>query len=213
MLGGWQHKRLGWKTALLTRIETGMAYPVAYLPATATALETWEYRRVSVTGRFLHDKTMMLHPRTHKNRPGSHVITLFQPTAGPPVFVNRGWVPQEQEVFPQPKEAVTLTAQIGRLPVAGKFTPPNSPDKGEWYWFEKSAADTHFEVATRDYLLYVTEDASQQEKYPLPGQIRLDYPNDHFAYMLFWFSMAFTLIVVYILSHLSYEPRTEEDKT
>jgi|TARA_R110002124_G_scaffold37417_2_gene119453 surfeit locus 1 family protein len=213
LLGGWQHKRLGWKTALLNRIETGLSAPLTPLPATIDHPAAWEYRPVSVTGRFLHDKTMILHPRTHHDRPGGHVVTLFQPAEGLPVFVNRGWLPQEQQEFPRPAGDVTLTALIGKLPVAGTFTPPNSPEKEAWYWFEKAAADRHFNTSTRDYLLFVTEDDTQQEKYPLPGQLRTEYPNDHFAYMLFWLGMAFTLIVVYILSHLSHEPPKEQDKT
>lgn len=212
MLGGWQHKRLGWKNDLLGRIETGISAPLVILPAEIDAPAAWEYRRVTVTGRFLHDKTLRLHPRSHNDRPGGHVVTLFQPADGLPIFVNRGWLPQEQQEFPRPAGNVTLTAQIALPPVAGTFTPPNSPEKDAWYWFEKSAADRHFDVTTRDYWLYVTEDAAQQEKYPLPGQLRTDYPNDHFAYMLFWLGMAFALIVVYILSHLSYEPPKKQDK-
>lgn len=213
ILGGWQYKRLGWKMELLSRIEAGMAAPHVQLPVSVDDPAAWAYRRVTVTGRFVHDKVIRLQPRTHNDRPGVHVVTLFHPAEGLPVFVNRGWLPQEQEDFPRPAGDVTLTAQIGMLPVAGTFTPPNSPDKNAWYWFEKAAADRHFGVTTRDYLLYMTADAGQQETYPLPGQLRLDYPNDHFAYMLFWLGMAFALIVVYILSHLSQETKKEQDKT
>lgn len=213
MLGNWQHKRLGWKTDLLSRIETGMAAALTALPANIDNPAAWEYRSVSVTGRFIHDKSMILHPRTYHDRPGGHVVTLFQPTEGLPVFVNRGWLPREQKDFPRPAEEITLTAQIGMPPVAKYFAPPNSPEKGDWYWFEKAAADKYFDTVTRDYLLYVTEDQTQQEKYPLPGQLRTEYPNDHFSYMLFWLGMAFALIVVYILSHLSHEPRKEQDET
>lgn len=213
MLGGWQYSRLDWKTDLLTRIETGASAPLTPLPAAIDDPAAWEYRSVTVTGRFIHEKNMILHPRAHNDRPGGHLVTLFQPAEGRPVFVNRGWLPQAENDFSRPTEDVTLTAQIGLPPVARYFTPPNSPDKDAWYWFEKSAADGHFGVTTRDYLLYVTEDAAQRGKYPLPGQLRTTYPNDHFAYMLFWLGMAFALIVVYILSHLSYEPPKEQDKT
>ncbi len=213
-LGTWQYQRLHWKNDLINRIEAGLAAPEVPLSPEIDIPQDWEYRRVTLTGHYLHDHEILLKPRTYNETMGAHVLTPLQPdNGGLPVLVSRGWVPQASDAHTRPEGSVGLTVHIALPQEPNRFTPPNTPEKGAWYWIDKQAIDAHNGFETRPYLLYaVTEDPGDDTAPPVPGQLRLDYPNDHFAYMLFWFFMAFALVIVYILSHIEPQPAATTSK-
>ena len=67
-LGTWQVERLAWKNALIERIESGLRAAPAPLPARIENPADWDFRRVSVTGRFLHDHELDLAARSMNGR-------------------------------------------------------------------------------------------------------------------------------------------------
>jgi surfeit locus 1 family protein len=98
-LGVWQLERRVWKLALIERVEQRVhAVPVAAPgPAewrTLTAANA-EYRRVTVTGRFLEDRDTRVRAVTALGG-GFWVMTPFRTDTGFTVLVNRGFVPPEQ---------------------------------------------------------------------------------------------------------------------
>jgi surfeit locus 1 family protein len=130
-LGTWQVYRLQWKENLIKEIQEGMKKPVlsGYNSDTTSGGTTSntssdgtttastirnlpEYHRLTLTGRFLHDKEMHLGPRGRCDTPansssaggvfssgtssGFHILTPFQlQDSHDVVIVNRGWVPRD----------------------------------------------------------------------------------------------------------------------
>src|SRR5690606_1213868 len=92
-LGLWQIDRLQEKEALLARIEAGMNADPVPLPAEVEDPATWDYRRVELSGQFLHDQEFHLHRRSADGRGGYHVLTPLVRPEGDVVLVDRGWVP------------------------------------------------------------------------------------------------------------------------
>ena len=140
-LGIWQLERLQWKEALIARIGERASAPPVLLEA---ALERWrstrdvEYLHVRATGQFQHDKERFLYsPGT--SALGWHVYTPFQTSAGPILWINRGWV-DDPHKLPQRRAAGQIAGETevrGLLRVAGEpglFTPANDAERNLWYW-------------------------------------------------------------------------------
>lgn len=97
-LGIWQLDRLEQRRAFNARVEAQMDAPVLDLsgPALSADLFEMEYRRVRVTGVYLHEEQVALRNRAWDNQPGVHLITpLMIEGADRAVLVDRGWIPAE----------------------------------------------------------------------------------------------------------------------
>lgn len=211
-LGLWQHQRLAWKTDLLDRIQTGISAAPIPLPDHIDKKEDWEYRTVSLSGSFAHDKELYIQPRTLKDQAGGHVVTPFHMDNGDTVLVNRGWIPHGKTDYTRPTGHISLTANI-RFPYSPTyFTPENNPAKNNWYWMDNIAISEHLDLETRPLLLFATA-GETDAVFPIGGQLRTYYPNDHFGYMVFWFGMIPVLLVIYILSHITRTAPTKKKDT
>lgn len=97
-LAQWQQRRADEKIARAARLEAGnLAAPLALtaaplLPVDAQAIE---YRRVTVTGRFVPAWTVYLDNRPYRGQAGFHVLTPFQIDGSTMhVLVAQGWLPR-----------------------------------------------------------------------------------------------------------------------
>lgn len=98
-LGTWQVRRLEWKTKLIASCESRLAYKPVPLPKSFTPemCENWEYRRVILKGRFLHDEEMFVGPRVRNGQKGYILFTPFiRKDTGQKVLIERGWVSEEK---------------------------------------------------------------------------------------------------------------------
>lgn len=91
-LGTWQIERLAWKNALISERTSNFAAAPVALTGDENAVEALAWRRVSVTGRFLHDRELHLAARSLRGNVGYHVLTPLQRDDGRVVLINRGWV-------------------------------------------------------------------------------------------------------------------------
>lgn len=97
-LGVWQMERREWKRDLLDRISTNQA--AAPMPLDELLKGDplrREYGRVTVSGRFLHDKEFYLAARSLKDKVGMQVVTPLRSDDGTIVLFDRGWIPSEQK--------------------------------------------------------------------------------------------------------------------
>ncbi|KAF2460272.1 SURF1 family-domain-containing protein [Lineolata rhizophorae] len=80
ILGTWQVKRLSWKTELLAELEDRLARPPMPLPPRVNpdALAEFDHRRVTASGRFRHDKEMLIGPRIMDGQNGYYVVTPLE---------------------------------------------------------------------------------------------------------------------------------------
>ena len=211
-LGVWQLERLAWKTDLIDRIEHGLAAPPAPLPAEIDD-PAFDYRHVTVTGRFDAVHAFRLLARVNDGVAGIQVVTpLLRDDGGPAVMVNRGWVPLGPDGKPaayDPPPAGTVTVEgVARRPLPqGWMQPDNSPATNEWFWVDLPAMAA---AARLDQTApVVVEQAAGPEsfvagraRYPIGGQTKVDLPNDHLQYAITWFGFAVILVAIYLLHHL-----------
>ncbi|KAK5654364.1 hypothetical protein OQA88_7273 [Cercophora sp. LCS_1] len=142
-LGSWQVQRLKWKTELLAKCEDRIVRPPLPLPNRIdhTAIADFDYRRVYATGRFRHDKEMLIGPRVREGETGYMVITPLERDGDPgaTVLVNRGWISKklaDQGKRPEslPKGEVRIEGMLRQPWKKNMFTPENKPEIGEFYF-------------------------------------------------------------------------------
>lgn len=207
-LGVWQLERRAWKTDLIDRIERGLAADPAPLPAAIGDPAGFDYRHVSVTGRFdpAHSFTLLARPSNGVN--GIQVVTpLIRDDGGPAVLVNRGWVPLGSDgkpvaYAPPPAERTTVEG-VARRPLAqGWMQPDNAPAANSWFWIDPPAMAIAAGLAQVAPVVIEQAAGPDRTRYPLGGQTRVEPPNDHLHYAITWFGFAVILIAIYLLHHL-----------
>lgn len=208
-LGFWQVERLEWKTALLDRLASQMAAKPVPLPEKLETPADWEYRPVSMAGQYLYDREFMVGPRTLDGKNGFHLVVPFRRASGGVVFVNRGWISQELRKKADRPEGIVQVEGFIQLPHKNYFTPENDTAKGQWYWLDPAAMGKAAKIENVAPIVVATP-AAASGVYPAGGALRVDIPNDHKKYAIFWFGMAFVMLAVYILSGLQPADKLEE---
>jgi surfeit locus 1 family protein len=217
-LGNWQWHRKAWKEDLIAKIDARRtAEPVSYPQALAKYVKDGdvEYLHVRVQGTFDYSHERHLYAPTTESQ-GWHVYALLKPEGGlPPVFVNRGWVPDTLKDPAKRKEGqiegiVTVTGLV-RLPEhKGWFTPDNDYAANQWYWRDIDAmrwgaqspppalqfgADNQ-----RAYAPFSIDADPMPENpggWPRGGTTLINLPNSHMQYVITWYGLAVTLICVF----------------
>ncbi|MBK1689318.1 SURF1 family protein [Rubrivivax gelatinosus] len=125
-LGFWQLDRAAAKLALRAEVAERAALPplaAAVLAATPEAAAAQHYRRVTLAGRWLADRTVALDNRQVDGRPGFVLVTPLVLADGSAVAVQRGWLPRDAAERSR-IAAPPLPAAL--VQVAGQLAPPPS---------------------------------------------------------------------------------------
>ena len=201
-LGTWQLQRKAWKEDLLATIATRMDAAPVDLPAELGNAEGWSFRRVHLTGHFADDRALRLYGRTYNGKAGVHLLVPLIRDDGPPILVDRGFVPFESgntlaPIAPSPGDVDGVV----RLPEpAGRFVPSDKPDQNIWYGVDIPAMSRA--VGQELEPVYVAARPSGNPGWPAGtgGKEVLGIRNEHLNYAIFWYSMAAALAVIYVLS-------------
>lgn len=139
-------QRLKWKTDLIAKCEDRLARAPLPLPPhiDPDAVADFDYRRVRASGRFRHDREMLIGPRMRDGEQGYMVVTPLERgdeegNGGSTVLVNRGWIIKakgDQRTRPDslPTGEVLVEGLLREPWKKNMFTPNNRPDKGEFYF-------------------------------------------------------------------------------
>jgi surfeit locus 1 family protein len=200
-LGVWQIERRAWKLALIDRVEQrvhAQAQPIpspAAWPTVSAASD--EYRHVSVSGRFLHDRETLVQAVTEEG-PGYWVLTPLRRDDGTLILVNRGFVPSDRRDAStrrdgNPQGPVEITGLFRVTEPKGGFLRTNVPEHNRWYSRDVAAIAAargldHFAP------FFIDADArSQSGSGPIGGLTVISFPNNHLIYAVTWFALAFML--------------------
>jgi len=204
-LGTWQVERLAWKRALISTIESRLAAEPVALPGHDIDGAAWEYRRVTLVGRFRHDQEIHLLAHSGRGNLGYQIITPLQRPDGGFVLVSRGWVPSANK-DPATRPAGQLAGDVAvhglvRKPWRqGWFVPDNDPGANQWFHGDIDSMLRHIGVAGPR--IFVDADARPNPGgLPIGGQTRLNIPNNHLQYAVSWYGAALALSVIYFVWH------------
>jgi surfeit locus 1 family protein len=208
-LGTWQLHRLDWKQGEIAERQARSTAPAIDLPREIADPRALEFRRVALTGRFLHAREMYLASRTYKGRVGVHVVTPFVLADGRGLLVDRGWVPMARKnpasrAQGQVAGIVTLEALLRRGGWTGNrfFRPDNRPGENLWFWVDPAAMAARTGLKAPVTALYAAAAATETPGgLPVGGQTRIALRNDHLQYALTWYALAVALAVIYVVYH------------
>ncbi|HVJ34211.1 MAG TPA: SURF1 family protein [Terriglobia bacterium] len=203
----WQVQRLHWKEGLIADRQSRIAAAPIDLPPAGADLGEAEYRRVRLTGQFLHDHEMYLAARSMNGNVGYHIVTPMALGGGGTVLVDRGWVPETKKLpdsRPQGQLAGEVTMDgVVRLSQRQSFMQPdNEPDKNVWFYLDLPAMVAKAGLQARSDIYVEAAAGDIPGTYPLGGQTRINLPNDHLQYAITWALLAGALIVIYVIYHL-----------
>jgi surfeit locus 1 family protein len=199
--GIWQTKRAQYKSALQDRYEAqSKAQPIA-LPGGPIDDSSYQYRRVSVTGRFDPAQEILLDNVILKGVPGYQVITpLKLENESAYVLINRGWVARgmDRSILPEIRTPLGVVTIEGiAVPPSGKFLELSSQTVEGKVWENLHFKRMQALLPLRLQTLMVTQLNDNGD-----GLIRYwERPDTgmqmHVGYAFQWFAMALATMVIY----------------
>jgi surfeit locus 1 family protein len=206
-LGWWQLDRAAQKTALQTALDERRALPplpADQLAASAAAAAAQHHRSISLSGRWLDERTVYLDNRQMNGRPGFYAVTPLQLADGTAVLVQRGWLPRDA-LDRTRVQAPALPP--GPVQVVGRI----APAPGRLYEFDSAASGVIRQ--NLDLSAFALETGLQlrplslvQEETtpPLADGLLRQWPqpavgvDKHHGYAFQWFALATLILGLYV---------------
>lgn len=198
-LGTWQVQRLFWKRDLIARVESRVRAEAVPAPGraewAAVGRERDEYRRVTATGLFQHDRTVLVQAVTERGA-GFWVLTPLRLPDDATVLVNRGFVPADRR---DPVDRVGSELAAGPVAVTGllRLSQPGggflrTNDPAGDRWFSRDVAAIAAAKGLSDVAPYfIDADATPNPGgLPIGGMTVVAFRNSHLVYALTWYALA-----------------------
>jgi surfeit locus 1 family protein len=153
-----------------------------------------------------HESELHLNARSQRGNAGYHILTPLIRADGPPVLINRGWVPYERKDPARRAEgqvagAVTVEGILRREPRRGLFMPDNDAARNEWFWYDLPAMAAATRLADLAPFYVEAGTAANPGGFPIGGQTIIELPSNHFQYAITWYVLAVALAVIYVMWH------------
>jgi Uncharacterized conserved protein len=190
-LGFWQIYRLNWKLELIEQIENSLKNN----PVELSNIEKKNYLRIKTSGEIDFDKQIYLYNLNDSGKPGFEVINPIK-IGDENYLMNRGWIPFEKKGLPE----INLVDQnqiIGILMLQTKpssFKPENDIEKNYWFTLNREDILKFTGRNFSDYIIYL----NGEYKIPKPRVITAKISNNHKKYAITWFSMAISILLIYL---------------
>ncbi len=190
-LGFWQIYRLNWKLELIEQIENSLKND----PVELSNIEKKNYLRIKTSGEIDFDKQIYLYNLNDNGKPGFEVINPIK-IGNDNYLMNRGWIPFEKKDLPE----INLVDQnqiVGTLMLqtkASTFKPENDIEKNYWFTLNREDILKFTGRNFSEYVIYLNGDY----KIPKPRVITAKISNNHKKYAITWFSMAISILLIYL---------------
>ena len=190
-LGFWQIYRLNWKLELIEQIENSLKND----PVELSNVEKKNYLRIKTSGDIDFDKQIYLYNLNDAGKPGFEVINPIK-IGDENYLMNRGWIPFEKKDLPE----INLVDQnqiVGTLMLQTKpstFKPENDIEKNYWFTLNREDISKFTGRNFSEYVIYLNGDY----KIPKPRVITAKISNNHKKYAITWFSMAISILLIYL---------------
>lgn len=209
-LGFWQIDRAAEKEHIQELFEQRTELPPVGLENKLLDTEALKYRQVAVRGHYDSQHHILLDNKVYNTVAGYHVLTPFKiAKTGNVVLVNRGWVPGglDRRVLPiieSPENEIEVTGIIS-IPSSKVFTLSDYNRAGDgwpavyqWIDFKDIAHATGDDILPMIILLDPKDEYGFVRNW---SKVNLK-PEKNISYAAQWFTMAFVLIVIYIVVNL-----------
>ena len=190
-LGSWQLYRLNWKLNLISEINSSLKND----PVELSKSNKKNYLRIRTSGTIDFDKQIYLYNLNDSGKPGFEVINPIL-IGNENYLINRGWIPFDKKDKAE-INILDTNVIIGTLKTQSKANPfkPNNDIKKN-YWFTLNRDDIFLYTGKNfsKYIIYLNGDY----KAPKPRVITANISNNHKKYAITWFSMAISILLIYL---------------
>ena len=190
-LGFWQLYRLNWKLDLISEIENSLKNT----PIELSKADKKNFLRIKTSGKIDFDKQIYLYNLNDNGNPGFEVINPIV-VDNKNFLINRGWINFDQKE----KSEINLfdeTNIIGTLKLqtkANSFKPKNNIDENYWFTLNRDDIFSYTGKRFSKYIIYL----NGEYKVPKPKVITANISNNHKKYAITWFSMAISILIIYL---------------
>ena len=190
-LGFWQLYRLSWKLDLINQIENSLKVE----PIELQNVEKKNYLRIKTSGQIDFEKQIYLYKLNETGKPGFEVINPIK-IGSEDYLINRGWISFDQKNKPE-INVVDQKNIIGTLMLQSKsssFKPKNEIDKNYWFTLDREDILKFTGKNFSKYIIYLNGNYEN----PKPKVITAKISNNHKKYAITWFSMAISILLIYL---------------
>ncbi len=190
-LGTWQIIRLNWKNNLIFEIENSLKNP----PVELSNINHENYLRVKTSGDIDFEKQIYLYNLNENGTPGFEVINPLSVNQKN-YLINRGWIPFEKKGMQEINEFDEKNI-VGTLKLQGRkniFKPDNDIEKNYWFSLDREDIMKFTGKKFSKYIIYLNGDY----KFPKPKKITANISNNHKKYAITWFSLAISILLLYL---------------
>ncbi len=194
-LGAWQIQRLHWKERILAQIALAEANPA--VPLTGNP---GPFQKVEVAGHFRPDLAVLFGAEVGgtPERMGGELIVPLERANGPPVLVDRGWVPDPVPAsVAWPKGEVRVDGYVQAPLKPGVFTPAPDAKRRRFYALDPAEIGAALGLNQVAPFTLVALGRAVPEELPVPAAHLPRPENNHLQYALTWFGLAGGLVLVF----------------
>ena len=183
--------RLSWKLDLINQIENSLKID----PVELQNVEKKNYLRIKTSGQIDFEKQIYLYNLNETGKPGFEVINPIK-IGNEDYLINRGWITFDQKNKPE----INIVDQkniIGTLMLQSKsssFKPKNEVDKNYWFTLDREDILKFTGKNFSKYIIYLNGNYEN----PRPRVITAKISNNHKKYAITWFSMAISILLIYL---------------
>ena len=190
-LGCWQLYRLNWKLNLIQEIENSLKND----PIELSKANEKNFLRIQTSGEIDFDKQIYLYNLNDNGKPGFEVVNPIL-INDKNYLINRGWIPFNQKDQPE-INLVDEIKIIGTLKLQSKastFKPENDIEKNYWFTLDRDDIFKYTGKNFSNFIIYLNGDYN----IPKPKVITANISNNHKKYAITWFSMAISILLLYL---------------
>src|SRR4051794_16824029 len=203
-LAFWQIRRLHQREAFNDLVRTNANQPIAPIDDVLTPNvdpEDIEWRRVSVTGRYLPDHQVVEVNRGQDGEAGSNAIDPLERGDGTVLIVNRGFVPDTVSVPSPPAGPVTLIGQLRRSESRGlgQTSDPSGVVLDEVHRIDIPKLTPQFGGDVEPMYLQLLQSDPAEGQYPANVTPPVLDDGPHLSYTIQWFIFSVCAIVGWVL--------------
>ena len=190
-LGSWQLYRLNWKLDLISEIENSLKVN----PVELSKSNNKNYLRIKTSGTVDFDKQIYLYNLNNSGKPGFEVINPIL-IGNENYLINRGWIPFDKKDKAEINLINTnhIIGTLKKQSKANSFKPENDIEKNYWFTLDRDDIFSYTGKKFSKYIIYINGDY----KTPEPKVITANISNNHKKYAITWFSMAISILLIYL---------------
>ena len=190
-LGSWQLYRLTWKLDLIKQIEGSLKNK----PVKLSSGEKKNYLRIKTSGNINFEKQIYLYNLNESGKPGFEVINPIL-IDNENYLINRGWIPFDKKEKPEINliNQNNINGTLKNQTIANFFKPKNDIGKNYWFTLDRDDIFKYTGKKFSKYIIYLNGDY----QLPKPKVITANISNNHKKYAITWFSMAISILLIYL---------------